>query len=688
MANRSIGSVRLDLIVNAAKLRTGMQQAANETSKSSRAIAREIKQQTRQAKDSVDLLGDAVGIRLPRELKKLIAGSQLIGPALAAAFNLSAIAAGGVVLFELGKQIIDVTEKMGGLTDAVKKFEQAAVDASNKALISFKTIAQGQELLATQQANIAATEREMAKAFAANTTNLARIPLVGPGLAAAAEIANLIKRNGLIDKGKKLQEGEIGIIQRLGELADENNKKRDAANKKAAQDLKTFKSGVDSLVASLKGIGVTEDENRFAELAEKANAIAAALNDAKSKHLDASQVQGLNDALARVLTQMDILILKFNQPVKLPFQEQFKDLFKLLPGVEDFSKTAHERAEALQQEIRRTFAAIIAQEELLRLSGELTGESIASVENKIKQIKISGIAALRPVIQELKNLAKQLNDPILQQRVNELTADFERLGLTIPRAFSGVRPAFRDFIRFAEDAGPRIYAAISQALDGISRKLAELAVTGKATFAEVFKEFRVQITQAVFDKFLFAPILKAFGLSKPDGTKNNPLYTRNADSVGGGLDDLFGGKGDEESKDGPIGKVQEKMNKIFKSIGDAMAKVFKQIGEFFKTIVSAIGSVIKSLFSAIGGLFGGFRASGGPVDAGKIYRVNEFGPEFFKPEINGRIIPVGAGGSQPSMNPIQVFMTVNANDAGSFRQSSRQMSEDLAANISAAMRRK
>lgn len=48
------------------------------------------------------------------------------------------------------------------------------------------------------------------------------------------------------------------------------------------------------------------------------------------------------------------------------------------------------------------------------------------------------------------------------------------------------------------------------------------------------------------------------------------------------------------------------------------------------------GNIFSSL---IGGLFGGFRASGGPVSAGKAYMVGEQGPEMIVPGQSGTVIP-------------------------------------------------
>lgn len=59
------------------------------------------------------------------------------------------------------------------------------------------------------------------------------------------------------------------------------------------------------------------------------------------------------------------------------------------------------------------------------------------------------------------------------------------------------------------------------------------------------------------------------------------------------------------------------------------------------------GGMMKGLFDwfgqAAGSWFGGGRAVGGPVSAGKVYRVNERStePEFFQPGSSGRVIPLG-----------------------------------------------
>lgn len=65
------------------------------------------------------------------------------------------------------------------------------------------------------------------------------------------------------------------------------------------------------------------------------------------------------------------------------------------------------------------------------------------------------------------------------------------------------------------------------------------------------------------------------------------------------------------------------------------AKIFKDIDKIFNKGGDD---------SVLGTIFGGARASGGPVAAGRAYLVGEQGPELFTPSMSGQIIPNGAGG--------------------------------------------
>lgn len=80
-----------------------------------------------------------------------------------------------------------------------------------------------------------------------------------------------------------------------------------------------------------------------------------------------------------------------------------------------------------------------------------------------------------------------------------------------------------------------------------------------------------------------------------------------------------------------------------------------------------------SIGSAVAGMFGGFRASGGPVSGGTSYIVGERGPELFTPHTSGAIVPNGALGGA------KVSIVVN-NNAGSDTRASASATTDATGN--------
>jgi hypothetical protein len=77
-------------------------------------------------------------------------------------------------------------------------------------------------------------------------------------------------------------------------------------------------------------------------------------------------------------------------------------------------------------------------------------------------------------------------------------------------------------------------------------------------------------------------------------------------------------------------------------------------GETFGTKGGSLGGVVGSLFA--GTLFGGARADGGPVSAGRAYLVGERGAEIMVPRSAGTVLPNGVGMGGVTINQYQ---TVN-----------------------------
>lgn len=141
---------------------------------------------------------------------------------------------------------------------------------------------------------------------------------------------------------------------------------------------------------------------------------------------------------------------------------------------------------------------------------------------------------------------------------------------------------------------------------------------------------------------------------------------RNIEQVGDAAEDGFGRvrreavKLDTTTKSNIIEPMREAQRQA-QAFGDGVAGAFdravfsgERLGDIAKDLGrsflrSGISALADSIFRGPGGsagkgLFGGFRAGGGPVSPGKAFMVGERGPELFVPNRAGTIVPNGAAG--------------------------------------------
>ena len=115
------------------------------------------------------------------------------------------------------------------------------------------------------------------------------------------------------------------------------------------------------------------------------------------------------------------------------------------------------------------------------------------------------------------------------------------------------------------------------------------------------------------------------------------------------------------------------MKDIAQTTADSMAEMFSDfffnplefsMTNFLNRIRRAIADVLGQTFTSyilksagfspesLGNIFGGGRATGGPVTAGVVYRVNEREPEFFKPRQSGEVVPLSKMGMAADVDVI------------------------------------
>lgn len=88
-----------------------------------------------------------------------------------------------------------------------------------------------------------------------------------------------------------------------------------------------------------------------------------------------------------------------------------------------------------------------------------------------------------------------------------------------------------------------------------------------------------------------------------------------------------------------VGKLIAGWEKVFNIVG----QVIDRIRAFIDLVRN--NQAVRGIAGVIDSVFGGFRAAGGSVQAGKSYVVGERGAEMFVPRTNGTIVPNGAGGT-------------------------------------------
>ena len=148
----------------------------------------------------------------------------------------------------------------------------------------------------------------------------------------------------------------------------------------------------------------------------------------------------------------------------------------------------------------------------------------------------------------------------------------------------------------------------------------------------------------------------------------------------------------------PIEEINNALDRTVSNLSDAIVNgqglgdSFKQLGQevlkilfiepFLNSLKNALtggpasgGGILGGLLGGLGSIFGGARASGGPVQSGRAFLVGEQGPEIFVPSTAGQIVPNDRSGGFGGGNTIN--QTITTPDPNAFRASRRQIAREF-----------
>jgi Lambda phage tail tape-measure protein (Tape_meas_lam_C) len=261
---------------------------------------------------------------------------------------------------------------------------------------------------------------------------------------------------------------------------------------------------------------------------------------------------------------------------------------------------------------------------------------------------------------------------------------------TLRAHFEGL---FRNVEAEGKDFGPKVFESLSRAIDGVSTQLAELLVTGKSNFRQLFQSLTEEITKASIQNLIgkvAAPIANKLGFgnilgAKADGSPSAPFHVV-IDSAAGGV---FGGGA-------PSGVIASILGELGKGKETAPGGGFAigALGNFDWTgsagasasAEASGGGGLGALFASIGKAFGGFLQGGGDVTPGRAYVVGERAPEFFVPNAPGQIRPALApAGRGPGAVVNNYFSGIK--DVDLFRRSETQIMSQFHRQTAIAMSR-
>lgn len=295
-----------------------------------------------------------------------------------------------------------------------------------------------------------------------------------------------------------------------------------------------------------------------------------------------------------------------------------------------------------------------------------TGKNLATVSDALAKAYDGNFTALNKLGGSID--ASIIKNKDFDGAIASLTATFDGKASAAADTFDGKLKRLKvAFDETKETVGSVILDGLTPLLNAIVTKVVPAVATfidsvgGKEGISAAFKAFSDSA------KALFTPIISGIGQAF-DKIKNSLIDNKEE------LDALF----------------KFAKNYVLPFLGGAFKIAILGIATAFDAVVTAVGAVVKGINAvisvgktiggAIGNLFGGGRASGGPVASGTTYLVGEKGPELFTPSRSGYIVPNNKMGGGQTFNitvngaidpvataiQIQNILTNEANRAGNF----------------------
>lgn len=224
---------------------------------------------------------------------------------------------------------------------------------------------------------------------------------------------------------------------------------------------------------------------------------------------------------------------------------------------------------------------------------------------------------------------KQDYDALVSSKMPEATAAQQQKDAAAgPNPYMKlVNDAFAREAKEAADAAQRAMDAAAKDADAFARTFASQMADAYSAIGDGAQEEMARIKTYFID-----PHVESFDRAVDSAQKSMDKMSTYADQAARNMQDAFADFLFDPFDKGVKGMAKDFLDTTRRLLANkATEKLFNWIGVNWGGTGGILG--------AIGDLFGGARAEGGPVTAGKAYLVGERGPELFSPGASGHITP-------------------------------------------------
>jgi len=682
MGQVETGAVVINIKAGLTNFKQGMADGSSVATRETRKLAEGIKGQMAEARGSMMLLGEELGVHIPRHLQRLITQIPGVSTLFANMLPLVGVAAAlGIVLKLIEKQ------------EAYK--EQLRQNGVEVADLTAKEIdrTQGLEL---QNLKL---EDQLSKIRGTPEKNHLAEMLIEAKLKADDLISSLA---GVIQKG------------------DDALAKQTTFTGEIARNWESLKADIAS--GDLSRILTTQSKDALNEQIANVQKAITAVNDAQLKHaeVDPTNLEAMKKALADQSVAYSNLHTAAKSALDVVSQLAPKDAglignlkkeaiagasgvndmaaaiknlsLSVAVGTEGDAKKFGDEVTKLQGDVNSLFDKFKSQTEspFQRLDREAS-----ETEKKIRQMAADNPEQFKQafpsdsvdgVVVAMRHLADQAEDKELQKALLDINKQLDELAKTA-KAFP------KDVFAGLKSPTLPTLAPNAQGKTAAQKQLDELT-NGTDKSAASAEKAAEKIRDAVeSDNQKYKEQLALLD-------KLHDMHLLTDDEFKKGKDQLSGEAAAWKSLGANIGQTIEQAALFGRSWTDALKAILIEVlrvivqMQVMKAIKESGGSAGQGGFftSLLTGLFGGgiggARAGGGDVAPGKGYWVGEKGPEWFSPDSAGSIVPNHAlgGGAGRAVQVTNHFHFPNG-DVDSFRKSQSQVSNQINRTVRRAAER-